>query len=327
MKKLIVVAATALASVISLPLLADQAQAERVYQDAKVLRRVAQVAGRDLPREVLRRIANEDVDLLRGKRPDSTYEYAHYEREEAGRASDRFAVRREGDKNATAQIRSSWVYRLLISVPSRRLVVAHNRRVFVDHVELTVTSISGEKSSPTIPVQAWLEPGDERQIDLPDFERDAIAKVFAHVDAAEKGAATIEIALLNARLVDNSDSPYFAAVQTAKQIQRAIDRGDSDAVRRTADTLSSNLESKVPHEALPPLVAAVPPRPEPRSPAPVTKTPELPSTGEQATPSVEVYLDLQAIEDLLTGSEAERREGLDRLHQLVRRLRVESSTK
>ena len=31
--------------------------------------------------------------------------------------------------------------------------------------------------------------------------------------------------------------------------------------------------------------------------------------------------ELQAIEDLLTGTEVERRQGLDRLHQLLRRLR------
>jgi hypothetical protein len=34
-----------------------------------------------------------------------------------------------------------------------------------------------------------------------------------------------------------------------------------------------------------------------------------------------MYQDLQTVEDLLTGTEAEKREGLDRLHQLVRRLR------
>jgi hypothetical protein len=36
---------------------------------------------------------------------------------------------------------------------------------------------------------------------------------------------------------------------------------------------------------------------------------------------LEMHTELQLIEDLLTGSEAERREGLDRLHQLVRRTR------
>jgi hypothetical protein len=39
------------------------------------------------------------------------------------------------------------------------------------------------------------------------------------------------------------------------------------------------------------------------------------------TPNIEIYTDLQAIEDLLTGTEAEKRQGLDKLHQLVRKLR------
>jgi hypothetical protein len=38
----------------------------------------------------------------------------------------------------------------------------------------------------------------------------------------------------------------------------------------------------------------------------------------------ETLSELQAIEDLLTGTEAERRQGLDRLHQLVRKLRIPS---
>jgi len=34
-----------------------------------------------------------------------------------------------------------------------------------------------------------------------------------------------------------------------------------------------------------------------------------------------IVRELQAIEDLMTGTETERREGLDRLHQLLRRMR------
>jgi len=41
----------------------------------------------------------------------------------------------------------------------------------------------------------------------------------------------------------------------------------------------------------------------------------------ESTPTVEIYMELQAVEDLLTGNESEKREGLDKLHQLVRRLR------
>jgi hypothetical protein len=36
---------------------------------------------------------------------------------------------------------------------------------------------------------------------------------------------------------------------------------------------------------------------------------------------VELQTELQLIEDLLTGNESERREGLDRLHQMIRRTR------
>jgi hypothetical protein len=36
---------------------------------------------------------------------------------------------------------------------------------------------------------------------------------------------------------------------------------------------------------------------------------------------LELQTELQMIEDLLTGTEPERREGMDRLHQMIRRLR------
>ena len=40
-----------------------------------------------------------------------------------------------------------------------------------------------------------------------------------------------------------------------------------------------------------------------------------------AATQLELQTELQLIEDLLTGSESERREGLDKLHQLIRRMR------
>jgi len=288
-----------------------------VYEDAKALKRVAQVAGRDLPREVLGKIVKEDIDLLRGKRSDGTFTYAHYEREEASREEGRFAVRKDDDRKATAQIRAAWAYRLIISVPNRRLVVTKNRRTYIDRVEMDLTTANGEHQSKTIPVQTWLEPGEERKIDLPDIERDAIAKVFAHVDSGERGAATIELSLLVAKLTDNSDSPYFTAVSTTKQLQRAVERGDADSARRLSDTLTSSLEPS-PSYSLSTrngdmTVSA------PRISAPPPPSPAAP--GFESPPAVEVYLELQSIEDLLTGNEAERRDGLDKLHQLVRKVR------
>ena len=51
--------------------------------------------------------------------------------------------------------------------------------------------------------------------------------------------------------------------------------------------------------------------------------PDRGHSGVVATPRT--VTELQAIEDLLTGTEAERRQGVDRLHQLVRRLRRDLS--
>ncbi|HVT04990.1 MAG TPA: hypothetical protein VHL58_16625 [Thermoanaerobaculia bacterium] len=284
-----------------------------VFEDAKAVKRVAQVAGRDLPKEVLGRIVKEDIDLLRGKRSDGTFAYAHYEREESNRESNRFAVRKDDDKKATAQIRAAWSYRLIISVPNRRLVVTRNRRTYIDHVELELTTAGGEHRTQTVPVQAWLEPGQDRKIDLPDIERDAIAKVFAHVDSGERGAATIELALLVAKLVDNADSPFFTPVSTAKQLQRAIERGDGEGARRLSGILATSLE---PAEARASMRGN-----DMTITAPRITTPAVSETGLEAPPSVEIYLELQAVEDLMTGNDAERREGLDKLHQLIRRVR------
>ena len=49
----------------------------------------------------------------------------------------------------------------------------------------------------------------------------------------------------------------------------------------------------------------------------------LPSVARSSDPAsrIELQAELQLIEDLLTGSESERRDGLDRLHQLIRKVR------
>jgi len=54
--------------------------------------------------------------------------------------------------------------------------------------------------------------------------------------------------------------------------------------------------------------------------APASAGPTRPAeAGPHTDP--ELFKELQAIEDLLTANENERRQGLDRLHQLIRKLR------
>ncbi|HLJ74778.1 MAG TPA: hypothetical protein VKU62_09345, partial [Thermoanaerobaculia bacterium] len=90
----------------------------RVADDAKAVDRVAQASKRDLPGDLLRRIINDDIELLRGHHPDGTYEYAGFERFESGRTSKSFSV---DSSDHTLEIHGSFVYRLQIDSPSRRM--------------------------------------------------------------------------------------------------------------------------------------------------------------------------------------------------------------
>lgn len=304
-------------TLLALPLMARaDVPLESIHEDARAIRRIAQVSRRDLPRGVLKRIIEEDIDLLRGKRSDATYEYAHYERDEDRRVS-RGATIREGKKKenlAKTEIRGEIVYRLLIEVPTRRLVVAKNRRVFIDRVELEFTPLGGSPRKQSIPAGLWLEPGESKGFDLPEISRKAHAVVFSRVDRADGGTASIDLSLLNAKLADNPNSPYLPFVHTAKKVRTAIEGETAPQIKITAEKFASELEARIPAPAV---------MPKPTSSA-VQSSPEPPFGALEAQPEVEKWLELQTIEDLLTGNEAERREGLDRLHQLVRMSRPTS---
>src|ERR1700674_4670868 len=100
----------------------------RGAEDARVLDRVAEASRRDLPRDLLRRIVDEDIDALRGKRGDDTYQYAGYERMEAVRTTESYSVDPErADKLSKLEVRGDYAYRLIVSSPPRRLAGAEKR--------------------------------------------------------------------------------------------------------------------------------------------------------------------------------------------------------
>lgn len=274
--------------------------AAQVALDARVADRVAEVSKRDLPRDLLRRMFEDDIDLLRGKRSDGSYAYATHDRMEAGRRNEAFSI--ENPSKATRlELRGSWVYRLVISAPSRRMLVTRNRHVFVEKVEIEYIPEGASSSKvQTLDVNAWIEPGASRTVDLDAIARQATARVYVHADA--DGYGNIELALLEAKIFDNPDSPYADAVSTAKAILRGLENEDIPSIRAMAQRLAADLQ---PAAAL--------------APATVPATASVEVTAPRA--EVDSTAELQAIEDLLTGTEAERRQGLDRLHQLIRRQR------
>ena len=274
----------------------------RIIDDAKLIDRVAGAAKRDLPGDLLRRIVTEDIELMRGRRNDGTYQYAGYERFESGRTTDSFSVQARDEK---LEIRGSFVYRLIMQMPSRRMLVTKNRRVYIDHVEIDYIPEKGNSPKlQKVNLSAWIEPGDTKTVDFDDVAKQATVRVYARTDK-KTGYGNIVLSLTQARVFDHPDSPYADAVASEKAILRALDHGDIGSMRAMATRIINDLQ---------PAVAA--------------------AEGGGAQKNVEVvaprvdadlYNELQAIEDLLTGNETERRQGLDRLHQLVRKLRAAST--
>ncbi len=290
-----------LASILAATVAAD-IPVTRVIDDAKAVERIAAASKHDMPHDLMRRILNDDIETLRGRRTDGTYEYAGFERFDSGRVSQSFSVQ---PKDQTLEIRGSFVYKLQIESPSRRmLLLTRNRRVYLDRVEIDYLPVSGTQTTQKMKIDTWLEPGQSKTVDFEAIARQATVRLFAHSDEKE-GYGNLVLTLVQARVFDNPDSPYGDAVASAKAILRALDHDDVPSIRAMATRMANDLQQSVSGSVVS-VVAVAPAR---QTEATIQKT------------DAELYAELQAIEDLLTGTEAERRQGIDRLHQLVRKLR------
>ena len=220
--------------------------AQRVTDDAIAIDRVAAASKRDLPTDLLRRMIEEDIELLRGRRNDGSYQYASFERFDTGRISQDFSVQHRGEgKMESLELKGVWVYRLQIEVPSRRLLVRKNRPVWIERVDLEYVAERGTQNErQSIEVKQWLKPGEFRPVDLPQIARQATARVIATVEDGS-GYGNVELALIKAKIVDNPDSPYGDAVASAKAIQRALDNSDVPSMRAMAQRIRNTLGRSV----------------------------------------------------------------------------------
>jgi len=268
----------------------------RVIDDAKAIDRIAAASKRDMPHDLMQRILNEDIETLRGRRSDGTYEYAGFERFDSGRVTRSDSV---GPKDQTLEIRGSFVYKLQIESPSRRMMLmTRNRHVHLDRVEIDYLPVTaGAQKTQTMKLDTWIEPGQNKTVDFEAIAKQATVRLFTHGDE-KAGYGNLVLTLVQARVFDNPDSPYADAVASIKAILRALDHDDVPSIRAMATRVVNDL---APSAAT---VSAVPVR-----------------AAEAGAVPQELYTELSAIEDLLTGNEMERRQGLDRLHQLVRKLR------
>ena len=279
----------------------DQKSLRTVRLDAAVIRRVAEVTRRDLPKDILGRLIEEDINLLRGQVDESTFRYAHFEPIESGRISEGYSVR-AGDEGRSdrSEFRARNVFALEISIPSRRMLVTRNADVLVEKVTLSWTDTQGIEQNEVFVVDRRIAAGEKHRIEFPEVAADALVSVFARGDGK---TANMELELIKADLVDNASSPYFGSVQNAKLLREAIERRDVTAVQSLAATLEDRLAG---------LLGTA------ESAEKVTASVE---NGIDDLDYLDLYLKLENIEDLLRGTPSERDEAIERLQELTRGLR------
>lgn len=313
MKKLLLTATTLIlmSNPAAAQLAGEQEMLERVYLDAQVIKRVAEVAHRDLPQDLLLRIIDQDIELLRGRQNDGTYRYAHFEPIESGRVSEGFSVRpqQEGDSLDRNQFRAKNVFKLIVDIPTRRLVVARNRDVFLDRIEVNYEDQEGRSKNETFTVNERMDAGEQMEFELPEVASDAIATVYARTDVK---SANMELIFVKAELVDNANSPYFGIIQSAKLLHEAIARRDQTAMQSLASSMAERIRTSAERPLAEPRISIGSPA-DPDASVAVTEV--------DTVPVLQIYLQLERIQDLLEGTPSERDDAMEQLQELIRELR------
>lgn len=286
--------------------------------DLHALGRVAGVA-EDLgdSRQILLAITDSDIKALRMPREDGTYQWASLQREEGGRVREEKTVEHVSTEKELRYVTVTGPngYRVEVTVPKKRSTFAANNRVYVRNVLVDSTGFDGKVTHHEIPVEAWVAPGDATGVPLPEIGKSVKATVELGVESGNK-AAVAEVALVQAKLVDDPKSPYYPAVVKMLQVRelaaaRNINRG---MLRNTIDeallTLPGELEKRAAEQA-----------------AAADERRRLTATGEvrgaimagDATP--DVTRELTEIARLLGGTLQEQADARTRLDTLLAALR------
>ena len=201
---------------------------DQVASDFRTIGRIAQLA--DNPRDnkqVMIAIVDNDLEMLREKRPDETYRWASLQREEASRVKDQKSIERVQTEKELREITLSApnAYRVEVSIPTKQGLVTRNNRVFIRNVVVDSTGFDGKVTHHEIPVNAWVNPGDAHGVPLPEIGKNVKATVELGVESGDKHAVA-DVALLQAKLMDDPTSPHFPAVQRLLKLREVLTAKD-----------------------------------------------------------------------------------------------------
>ncbi|HVS32911.1 MAG TPA: hypothetical protein VMS98_15815, partial [Thermoanaerobaculia bacterium] len=201
---------------------------ETLAHDLRTLSRTAEVAKelRD-SRQVMLAIIDQQIDTLRMKRADETYQWASLQREEGDRTSVERGVNKvQSEKELnTITVSAPKAYRAEIAAPRKRTLVSANNRVYVRNLLVDSTSFDGRMTRVEIPVNVWINPGDSHGVALVEIGKSVRATAELGVESGNKQAVA-NVSLLQAKLVDDPASPYFPAVTRLLQIRQLAAASD-----------------------------------------------------------------------------------------------------
>jgi hypothetical protein len=203
---------------------ARDANIDMVARDLHAISRIANLAD-DIARErqLMKAILDNDISTLRMPREDGTYRWASLQREEEGRVTDEKDVQRAHTETELREITVTGDngYRVEVLVPRKRSTFSANNRVWVRNVLVDSTGFDGKTSHHEIPVNAWVSPGDATGVALPEIGKSVKATVETGVESGEKQAVA-QVALVQAKLVDDPNSPYFPAIRRLLQVREIV---------------------------------------------------------------------------------------------------------
>jgi hypothetical protein len=225
---IVLAAAVSVSAVAQTPARDDKA--DLVAADFRTLSRVATVADNlNDARQVMRAIVDSDIEVLREKRPDGTYRWASLAREEASRVKDQKTIERVQTEKELREVTLTApnAYRVEVSLPTKQGIIAKNNRVYFRRVLVDSTGFDGKVVHHDIPVEAWINPGDANGVALPEIGASVKATVELGVESGDKRAVA-DVALIQAKLVDDPAGPHFPAVQRLLRIREVIEKRDID---------------------------------------------------------------------------------------------------
>jgi hypothetical protein len=297
---------------------------ETLAHDLRTLSRTAEVAKelRD-SKQVMLTIVDQNIESMRVKRGDDTYQWASLQRVEEDRVSVEKGVDKvQSEKELnTITVTAPNAYRVEIAAPRKRSLVSANNRVYVRNLIVDSTSFDGRTTHVEIPVNVWVNPGDSHGVALADIGKSVRATAELGVESGSKQGVA-NVSLLQAKLVDDPASPYFPAVTRLLRVRQLaaasdIQRGAlKTAVDEALLAIPGELEKRAAEQAL----AA-------QERKYMLSTGTMKGSIEPGDATPDVARELSEVNRLLSGTLDEQSEGRRRLKSLADALAPRAAAK